>query len=112
MTIEWTCHVCGKVRPDDKISVFTRTNVVPGTDITFQENVRYCNDNPECAAGAPEITWTSRERMDPLKEPSPKEVYEYETMYRGFSILRLIRYWIGELRWRKKFWERNKCHDA
>lgn len=54
--ITWTCHICGKERPDDKISVFTKDlsasrGLPPGT---MKANVRYCNDNPRCCARAPE----------------------------------------------------------
>ena len=51
----WTCHVCGKERPDAKISVYSRT-VQKGT-VGITENVRYCNDNPECEAGAEKVSW-------------------------------------------------------
>lgn len=47
----WTCHICKEERPDDKISVRRKpligANGVPSRTIT--ENVRYCNDNPDCA---------------------------------------------------------------
>ena len=53
----WTCHVCGDVRPDAMISVAkndrsTEKGLAPGTWI---ENVRYCNDRPDCVAGATEV---------------------------------------------------------
>ena len=48
--ITWTCHVCKEERPDDKISVHSRKTMRGGVE--FQENVRYCNDRPECAEGA------------------------------------------------------------
>ena len=46
----WKCHICGKERPDDKISVHTKDtstdyDLPPGT---MKQNVRYCNDNPDC----------------------------------------------------------------
>ena len=45
----WTCHVCGKERPDDKISVATgRILDLPGAEI----NIRYCNDNLDCETEA------------------------------------------------------------
>lgn len=55
----WTCHVCGRERPDARISVHSTKRIVNGVEI--QENVRFCNDSPACAEGAKEITW--------LKEP-------------------------------------------
>jgi hypothetical protein len=50
LDLTWTCHVCGKVRPDDKISVYHRIITHDIIDIT--ENIRYCNDNPDCVEGA------------------------------------------------------------
>ena len=48
--LSWTCHVCGRMRPDKRISVhsFQIRDAPPG----FVRNVRYCNDRPECLAGA------------------------------------------------------------
>ena len=48
--LEWTCHICGKVRPDSCISVMKRDisekfGLPAGTMI---QNVRYCNDDPDC----------------------------------------------------------------
>lgn len=51
----WTCHVCGKVRPDERISVHSTTTTYHG--ITMQQNVRYCNDNPGCVEGAKKVTF-------------------------------------------------------
>jgi len=44
--LTWTCHVCGRERPDERISVESR-QVMRGT-VVFTENVRYCNDRAEC----------------------------------------------------------------
>jgi len=52
---EWTCHVCGKTRPDDKISVYSQTLMLE--NVKIQQNVRYCNDNPECIEGAKHVDW-------------------------------------------------------
>lgn len=54
--ITWTCHVCGKERPDALISVHKRDiserfNLPSGT---VSENVRYCNDSDECREKARE----------------------------------------------------------
>lgn len=43
----WKCHICGKERPDDKISVVSRPIVANG-QVIGQQNVRYCNDNADC----------------------------------------------------------------
>lgn len=53
--LEWTCHVCAKLRPDDKISVHSTETTISGVVIT--QNVRYCNDNPDCIEGAKTINW-------------------------------------------------------
>ena len=47
----WTCHICKKERPDDKISVLTKPLVINGQAIG-QQNIRYCNDNPACSEAA------------------------------------------------------------
>lgn len=50
----WTCHICKRERPDASISVHKRDSstdwgLPPGT---MQENIRYCNDIPNCAERA------------------------------------------------------------
>lgn len=54
MIITWTCHICGQERPDEQISVHKRDvskeyGLPAGT---MKENVRYCNDNPDCTRKA------------------------------------------------------------
>lgn len=54
MGITWKCHICGRERPDSRISVYTtdrsdKVNMPPGT---MKMNVRYCNDRLECVEGA------------------------------------------------------------
>lgn len=52
--VVWRCHICGEYRPDDKIRVY-RTDISaehgmqPGTIV---QNVRYCEDKPECVIKA------------------------------------------------------------
>jgi hypothetical protein len=53
--LEWTCHICGKLRPDNKISVHSR--IINHGGFEIKENVRYCNDNSECIEGAKTKTW-------------------------------------------------------
>lgn len=53
--LTWTCHVCGEERPDDKISVHSKWASVAGIEV--KQNVRYCNDRPECAEGAKNVDW-------------------------------------------------------
>lgn len=54
--LTWTCHICKKERPDDKISVMMRP--FPGLPLSVaQQNVRYCNDRPACRAGAEQFSF-------------------------------------------------------
>lgn len=46
----WTCHVCGRYRPDALIGVYSKESMKYGVVMTI--NVRYCLDNPECLTGA------------------------------------------------------------
>lgn len=48
--LTWTCHVCGKERPDARISV-VKTDMSDQYGLplgTVEQNVRYCNDNALC----------------------------------------------------------------
>lgn len=56
--ITWTCHVCGKIRTDDKISVHSKT--ISGGGVEIRQNVRYCNDDPDCERKAKDINWIAR----------------------------------------------------
>lgn len=52
--LSWTCHICGRERPDADIAVHQTDmsglrGFPPGTVL---HNVRYCVDSPECAAKA------------------------------------------------------------
>ena len=51
MLLTWKCHVCGRERPDSKISVFTKPLLFNGKKIGDQ-NIRYCNDSTKCFEGA------------------------------------------------------------
>lgn len=49
--LEWQCHICRQMRPDEQISVHThQVNMDNGFKVTV--NVRYCNDNPDCTEKA------------------------------------------------------------
>lgn len=48
----WECHICKTDRPDANISVFKHHHKT-ATGVEWSENVRYCNDNPDCIAAAP-----------------------------------------------------------
>jgi hypothetical protein len=52
--LSWTCHVCGRERPDQFISVFQKSIILFG-DTPATQNVRFCNDRAECAKTAPKI---------------------------------------------------------
>ena len=46
----WTCHICNRERPDDKISVY-KTDISTEMHLpsgSASQYVRYCNDNPDC----------------------------------------------------------------
>lgn len=53
--LTWSCHVCGEIRSDDKISVYSREVDLDG--IKIKQNVRYCNDRPACIEGAKNVDW-------------------------------------------------------
>ena len=48
--ITWTCHICKRERPDEKISVY-RSDISVDFGLSqnlVHQNVRYCNDNQQC----------------------------------------------------------------
>lgn len=49
--LDWSCHVCGATRPDDRIGVAKHRHIRPSG---FEEvhNVRYCIDRSTCVATA------------------------------------------------------------
>lgn len=52
----WSCHVCRRIRPDERIAVFSRDAIVPGLPVgSFRVNVRFCADRLECREGAPVV---------------------------------------------------------
>lgn len=53
-SLSWTCMVCGVERPDKCIDVFTQESTLE-LGVRMRVNVRYCNDNSECEALAPDI---------------------------------------------------------
>lgn len=46
----WICHICKEERVDDKISVLKKPLAIGA--IVTQQNIRYCNDRPQCLEGA------------------------------------------------------------
>ncbi len=57
MLNQWRCHVCREMRPDAAISVHTKKKSIKG--VSFDENIRYCNDKELCRAGALDVNFTS-----------------------------------------------------
>jgi hypothetical protein len=61
--LTWTCHVCGRERPDDRISVHHVTIDNGKNDgIPITANVRYCNDRQSCYVGAEEVDFVKKLR--------------------------------------------------
>lgn len=54
-SLTWRCDICREERPDERISVH-KVDITPaGRNLpagTMVRNVKYCNDNPACKAGA------------------------------------------------------------
>lgn len=50
---EWTCHVCGELRPDEMIGLIQRECRMGPGKLTV--SVRYCRDRDACAGGAEEL---------------------------------------------------------
>lgn len=46
----WSCHVCGRDRPDEKISVAVKevSKMFGFPEGTIKQNIRFCNDVPRC----------------------------------------------------------------
>jgi len=53
--LTWKCHICGETRPDDKISVLSKTDKASGPIIGM--NIRYCNDRQSCIDGAKDFSF-------------------------------------------------------
>jgi hypothetical protein len=65
--VTWRCHVCDKEREDDKINVYQlKQDMHPGA---LTVNVRYCNDNPRCKAGAVGVANIWLEAGKPVGQP-------------------------------------------
>lgn len=55
----WQCHVCGEIRPDERIDVHS-TDRDFGRGVIAKQNVRHCNDKQLCIDGARGINWTGK----------------------------------------------------
>jgi hypothetical protein len=50
--VTWSCHVCGRARPDARIAVFSRDVAAPALPAgTVRVNVRFCADELACRNG-------------------------------------------------------------
>ena len=58
--LTWKCHICGKERPDDKISVRQHPLIISGR-VMGEQNVRYCNDNSDCTEKSKTYTFMKHE---------------------------------------------------
>ncbi len=55
----WVCHICLRQRPNEKISVLSKP-IDFGLGVIAKQNVRYCNDRPECIEGAKDYSHIKR----------------------------------------------------
>lgn len=65
LKLSWTCHVCGRERPDALISVWSEGGELLSKEtwtVTWHVNVRYCNDRSSCLEGARRIAHGVLER--------------------------------------------------
>ena len=56
--LTWTCHICKKRRPYSSISVLTKPLKIGS--VVAHENIRYCNDDPQCCRDAAEFSFFKR----------------------------------------------------
>ena len=54
--MEWTCHICKEVRPDECISVCVKSLIMNGQQLG-EQNIRYCNDKESCIKGVEEFSF-------------------------------------------------------
>jgi hypothetical protein len=75
-TLTWTCHVCGDVRPDNRISVYQRHSMLAGR-FPYTENVRYGNDREACISRARRpLHPEGCKRVTTIAPPIPVEVVD------------------------------------
>ena len=60
--LTWTCHICKKRRPDSSISVLTKPLKIE--KVVARENIRYCNDDPECCRGAQNFSFFKKSESE------------------------------------------------
>lgn len=65
--VQWRCHICGKTRSDEKISIYKRE--IKEDDFELEINIRYCNDNPDCES---KVEWNANSLYMHHKKLIPK----------------------------------------
>lgn len=63
LPLDWRCHICNDIRPDDKISVNSH-ELDLGSGVVVTENIRYCNDRPACIEAAKTFTFFPKQKDD------------------------------------------------
>lgn len=62
--VQWTCHICGRMRNDADIAVHSHSMPdgygLPGG--TVKLNVRYCRDNDACVRAAPTYIFFNKDK--------------------------------------------------
>ena len=59
--MDWTCHICKRRRPDEKISVVSKPLVINGQTVG-EQNIRYCNDSEDCFKAAQQFSFIKEEK--------------------------------------------------
>ncbi len=55
--LRWRCDICGKERDDTYVSVITKPLIIDDVGVVgVTENIKYCNDNPDCTQKAKAFT--------------------------------------------------------
>jgi len=94
MIYTWNCDICGKERPDTKISVYVHDRSLDKNlpEGKLHENVKYCNDNYDCMKSAETFSFLRERKKEEKsvnkekKEMSDLMKYVY-TFIIFFSIL-------------------------
>jgi len=64
--VTWKCHICGRIRPDNRISVWRSDltqKFLQGKGL-MKQNVRFCNDNPDCKEKAKTFRFFPKKKED------------------------------------------------
>lgn len=81
---DWSCHICGQIRPDAKISVLTKPFL-----LGVVQNIRYCNDNPLCVKGAKNYSLIKEELVSKTKDVRDllEELLDNSKLIKDYKIL-------------------------